>query len=210
LLLLCDLDDTLVDRAGAFAAWARGFVNARRLPPDALDWLIEHDEHGFRPRPRFFAGVRHHFGLPDPVPRLQADFYGVFPGLCRLGPGVPEALVTLRATGWRVAVVTNGSPSQEDKICATGLDCLVDTWCISSIEGVRKPHPRLLEIAAERCGESLEGAWLVGDAPAADIGAAHAAGLPSVWLNRGRTWPRNDYKPTFQAATFGEAVARLP
>ena len=210
MLLLCDLDDTILDREGAFAAWARGFVEARHLPPDALEWLIGHDEHGYRPRPEFFTEVRRRFGLADPVALLQAEFYDVFPGLCRSAPGVEDALVAVRAAGWRVAVVTNGSPAQEGKIVATGLDRLVDTWCISAVEGVRKPDRRLLEIAAERCHETLDGAWLIGDAPHADIGAAHSAGLASVWMTRGRTWPRDDYAPTFQADTFPEAVGHLP
>ena len=209
MLLLCDLDDTLLDRAGAFAAWARGFVEARDLPADALAWLIEHDDDGYRDRPDFFASVRDRFRLPLSSADLQRDFYDAFPGLFHLDPGVGAALARARAEGWCVAVVTNGSPAQEDKILATGLDRLVDAWCISSVEGCRKPEVRLLEIAAERCGVPLGTAWMIGDAPFADIGAAHAGGLPSVWIRRGRTWPRHDYLPTFEAETFPEAVERV-
>ncbi len=209
MLLLCDLDDTLLDRAGAFAAWASAFVEARGLPADALPWLIEHDDDGYRDRPDFFASVRDRFELPLSAAELQRGFYKAFPGLFHLDADVEAALARVRADGWRVAVVTNGSPAQEDKILATGLDRLVDTWCISSVEGCRKPDLRLLEIAADRCRVPLETAWLVGDAPFADIGAAHAAGLPSVWIRRGRTWPRLDYMPTFEAETFPQAVERV-
>ncbi|MFP5319904.1 MAG: HAD family hydrolase [Acidimicrobiia bacterium] len=210
MLLLCDLDDTVVDRAGAFRAWAEGFVDERGLPPDALGWLIEHDDDGYRDRPDFFARVRDHFGLANGAAELEREFYRVFPGLFRCDPAVADALRRARAGGWRIAIVTNGSPSQEDKILATGLDRLVDTWCISAVEGVRKPDPRLLDLAAERCGSSLKGAWLIGDAPFADIGAAQAAGIASVWLTRGRAWPRQDYTPTCQAASFPDAMSYLP
>lgn len=210
MLLLCELDDTVVDRAGAFRAWAGGFVRERSLPPEALAWLVEHDDDGYRDRPEFFAGVRHHFGLTASAAELQRDFYRVFPGLFRCDPEVADAPRQARAGGWRIAIVTNGSPSQEDKILATGLDRLVDAWCISAVEGVRKPDPRLLQLASERCDEPLHGAWLIGDAPFADIGAADAAGLSSVWLTRGRRWPRHDYAPTHEATSFAEAVGYLP
>ena len=206
MLLLCDLDDTLVDRAGAFAAWAAGFVEAWGLPPEATGWLVELDEDGYRPRSDLFARVREHFGLAVAAVELQRDFYQVFAGLFRRDTAVEEALSKVRAAGWRIAVVSNGSPAQEEKIIATGLDRLVDTWCISGVEGVRKPDPRLLEMAAARCGMPLETGWVVGDAPFADVGAANAAGLPSVWVTRGRAWPRADYAPTFEAATFPAAV----
>ena len=39
-LLLIDLDDSLIDRSGSFAAWARGFCAECGRDGD-LDWLIE-------------------------------------------------------------------------------------------------------------------------------------------------------------------------
>ncbi|MDQ4090800.1 MAG: HAD family hydrolase [Actinomycetota bacterium] len=208
--MLVDLDDTIVDRAGAFAEWAATFVEQWRLGADALPWMIEHDRSGFRLRDEFFAGVRERFGVPLSVGELITEFYTVFPPLFTCADEVRDSLVRVRAEGWPIAIVTNGSPTQELKILAAGLDTLVDTWCISSVEGVRKPDPRLLEIAAERCSTTLAGAWLIGDAPDADIGAAVAAGVPSIWLRHGRLWPRDDYSPTFEADSFPEAVAMLP
>lgn len=102
--------------------------------------------------------------------------------------------------------MTNGSPPQESKIRASGLENLVDTWCISEVEGIRKPDPRLLQLGAERCGLSLDSAWVIGDGPAADIAAAHAAGLPSVWIRRGRAWVESAFFPTLQADSFHQAV----
>ena len=86
----------------------------------------------------------------------------------------------------------------------TGLDRLVDAWCVSEIEGSWKPSVPLLAIAAERCGESLSDAWMIGDGPDTDILAADTAGIPSVWLRHGRAWPREDFRPTFEASSFAE------
>ena len=209
-LLLVDLDDTLVDRAGAFHTWATQFAAELGLPDGAVPWLVEHDGDGFRDRPDFFAAAKEHFAVPASVEELERDFFAVFPPSLTSTAEVRDALVAVRAAGWRIAIVSNGAPTQELKIRAAGLDELVDTWCVSSIEGCRKPDRRILDLAAARCGASLEGAWLVGDAPDADIGGAVAAGLPSIWLRRGRTWSRTDYGPTFEADTFAEAVTLLP
>ena len=209
-MLLVDLDDTIVDRAGAFAQWAATFVEAWDLPNGALTWLLGHDRNGYRPRTEFFGAVRDRFRLPLTVEELIDAFYRDFPVLFTCSDEVRGSLTGVRNGGWRIAIVTNGSPTQELKIRAAGLDTLVDTWCISSVEGVRKPDPRLLQIAAERCDATLAGAWFIGDAPDADIGAAVAAGLSSVWLRHGRLWPRDDYSPTFEADSFPEAVTMLP
>jgi FMN phosphatase YigB (HAD superfamily) len=57
-----DLDNTLIDRDGAFLAWARWWVGRAGLGADAVDWLVAHDNGGFTPRPKLFAGFRERFG----------------------------------------------------------------------------------------------------------------------------------------------------
>lgn len=205
-LLLCDLDDTVVDRASTFRRWAEGFVSSRSLGPAALEWFLAEDGDGYRPRPELFALAARRFPLGDGVDDLVAGFYREFGSLFRCGPEVRRALQQARRDGWKLALVTNGTPEQETKIRAAGLDRLVDTWCISGVEGCRKPGTRLLRLAAERCRLPLSRAWMVGDSPEADVGAAHAASIPSVWLRRGRAWPLADFRPTAVADDFPAAV----
>jgi putative hydrolase of the HAD superfamily len=94
-------------------------------------------------------------------------------------------------------VVTNGDTrDQEAKVRRSGLDkCLTD-WVISQEAGVRKPNPRIFQIAADRVRRPLHGAWLIGDSPEVDIGGAHAIGIPSVWIHRGRRWQERRCRPT--------------
>lgn len=42
-LLLCDLDDTVLDRAATFRRWVEGFLARRGLDPAGAGWLIEQD-----------------------------------------------------------------------------------------------------------------------------------------------------------------------
>jgi putative hydrolase of the HAD superfamily len=47
---------------------------------------------------------------------------------------------------------------------------------------------------------------MIGDSAENDIGAAAAAGISSVWLNRGLMWSRTDFRPSAEVDTFAEAI----
>lgn len=50
MLLLVDLDNTLVDRTSAFACWATNFVRSLGRPDSDAAWLITADRDGYEPR----------------------------------------------------------------------------------------------------------------------------------------------------------------
>jgi FMN phosphatase YigB (HAD superfamily) len=207
-LALFDLDDTLIDREAAFASWARSFVVRHGLGDGSLDWLLEHDfaRSGLN-REQFFEVLAARYPVPIAPDRLAVDFLVELPGHL---PPVPEAtfdaLRRLREAGWKVAVVTNGSPHQYGKLAASRVLPLLDAWCISEEVGVAKPNPAIFELAAERCGTSLEGGWIVGDAPEADMAGGRRVGLRTAWIHRGRHWPLCDFVPDATVATPAEAV----
>jgi HAD superfamily hydrolase (TIGR01549 family) len=78
-----------------------------------------------------------------------------------------ETLQSLRQAGWSIAVVTNGEDGvQQATVERIGLSPLVDACVVSGAVGVRKPDPRIFEIARERCGRPGGTAWMVGDGEA--------------------------------------------
>ena len=166
-LACSDLDNTLIDRDGAFLAWARWWVDRAGLGPDAVDWLVAHDNGGFTPpRPLLFARFRQHFGVAVPVDEYDREH----PSFTSVEPAVLDGLASLRTAGWRVAVVTNGGVVQQGrKLAHTGIASAVDYCCISEAAGVRKPDARIFTIAAQGAGTSLAGGWMVGDHPSYDI-----------------------------------------
>jgi FMN phosphatase YigB (HAD superfamily) len=169
-----DLDNTLIDRDGAFLAWARWWVDDAGLGPAAVDWLVAHDGGGFTPRGELFAAFEKEFGVA-----ISVDEYDrVHPSFTWVEPAVLEGLACLRTAGWRLAVVTNGGVVQQSrKLAHTGIVDAVDYCCISEAVGVRKPDARIFSIAAENAGASLDGGWVVGDHPAYDIAGGINAGL---------------------------------
>jgi len=176
-----DLDNTLVDRDGAFLAWARWWVEREGLGEQAIEWLVAHDDGGFRPRPQLFAGVRQAFGVATSVGELVAAYDREHPAFTWVEPAVLDGLASLRTAGWRVAVVTNGNVVQQTgKLEHTGIADAVDYCCVSEAAGVRKPDARIFGIAAEGAGATLEGGWMVGDHPAYDVAGGKNANLNTI------------------------------
>jgi putative hydrolase of the HAD superfamily len=207
-LLLVDLDNTLIDRAGAFARWALEFTSARGGSQEDAAWLVAADRDGFEERERLAAMVGERFGLDG---RTRAGLLAELrAGLVRQitpDPAVTVALRGARAAGWVPFVVTNGTVQQQErKLRHTGLDREVAGWVISEGAGTRKPDPEIFRLAAVQAGQPLRGAWMIGDSAEADIGGARNAGLTAIWLHRGRPWPLTAFQPGHTAGSFPDAV----
>ncbi len=196
-LVFLALDDTLLDRSGAFRLWAKGFLDEIRAPAEDLDWLLSVDADGLTSRWDLADLIRDRYELGIPSIDLLEELHQGPLEHEKLDPLVACALKIAGDAGWVPVVVTNGPEElQETRIRRTGLDRYVADWVISEQAGVSKPNPRIFALAAQRVRMRLGGAWVVGDSPEADIGGAAAMGLPSVWLHRGRDWLDKRYAPT--------------
>jgi len=182
-LALFDLDDTLVDRRGAFHTWAQEFAVTYGLDDRWVTWLDLVDAHRSGSMEQFFAAVRDQFALAESVENLWRQYRRRMPELTTCPAVNLAALVELRAAGWRIGIVTNGmADNQLGKIRSTGLATLVDGWCISADVGIRKPDPDIFRLAAQRCGAYAEGGWMVGDSLPLDVTGGHNAGLRTIWV----------------------------
>jgi HAD superfamily hydrolase (TIGR01509 family) len=207
MLLLVDLDNTLVDRASAFSLWATDFVRSLGRSDSEAAWLVAADRDGYEPRESLARAIKQRFetdlGVEALVKRLLYDHVG----LMAIDPVTTDALTNARESGWRKGVVTNGTTAQQTlKIQTVGLEPYVDTVVISEAEQVKKPDPEIFHIAARRLGAELAGGWMVGDHPAADITGGRAAGLRTGWVSRGKEWPDEMAAPDLSAGTAAEVI----
>jgi putative hydrolase of the HAD superfamily len=209
-LLLLSLDNTLIDRDGAFRAWGRDFLEQIGAPEFDLDWLVSVDADGLTTAWDLADAIQDRYRLRIPsIDLVEIVREGLLERM-RLDPLVACALGIAEDTGWVPVVVTNGETRlQEEKLRRTGLDRYLAAWVISEEVGVRKPNPRIFGIAAERARMRLSGAWVIGDGPEADIAGAEAIGAMSVWLHRGRAWEDPRFAPTLTADSVLAALAML-
>ncbi|MFP4331022.1 MAG: HAD family hydrolase [Spirochaetaceae bacterium] len=104
-----------------------------------------------------------------------------------LEPGVPEALRALAEAGVRRAVISNttfSSPVVEAELEDKGIASFFEFVLSSADLGVRKPDPRIFEVASGMLGVAPEACWYVGNSPFFDVRGAAGAGMRPVWYNR--------------------------
>jgi len=187
--VIFDLDGTLLDRHQSFERFVRDQWTrfARALHPvgqdDYVRVAIELDREGYGPRRGLFTGTVAQFGLPAALAEtLRSDFRAAFPGACVLFPDALPTLAALRAAGFKLGLITNGSVRmQSRKLECLSLPVRFDTVLISDAEGVSKPDPEIFRRALERLGVDAAHACYVGNHPDVDVAGARATGLKAVW-----------------------------
>ncbi|MEQ7126110.1 HAD family hydrolase [Actinopolymorpha sp. B11F2] len=207
-LLLLDLDNTLVDRDAAFRFATTDLLATHGLPATDLDWVLELDASGYRPRGVVARGLLDRYPMLAP-PLVQGFLDNGAADAVTLAASTRTALRHATALGWTPVIVTNGRVrQQEKKIQVCGLGREVAGWVISEGVGAAKPDAGIFARAAEVVGARLaDGGWVVGDSARADIGGAQAIGYPSVWLPLGRIWPAElEYQPTRTADNVSAAI----
>jgi 2-haloacid dehalogenase len=119
-------------------------------------------------------------------------------------PEVPQVLKTLKGSGLRLAILSNGSPSMlEAALNSAGLDTAIEVAYSVEEVGIYKPDPRTyqlacdrLEVAADEVSFQSSNAW---DA----VGAA-AFGMNVAWINRfGQRRERLPFQPAAELRDLG-------
>jgi HAD superfamily hydrolase (TIGR01509 family) len=204
-----DLDDTLVDAKTALRAWSVDFAAeyVSGVEDAASDVYSRVD--AASNWPDFVADVRERYGITAPDAELMEHVAAVYPGKFVLEQQVRHGLAGLRANGWRLGIVTNGSTLvQQAKVDSVGLRPHVDVVIDSEAAGHRKPDRRIFELAADELGVELgPQGWMVGDRLDKDIAGGAAAGLRTIWISQGEPVPEGASRPTHVVGSIAEAFA---
>jgi putative hydrolase of the HAD superfamily len=125
--------------------------------------------------------ILHRAGLP--LAEVPRHLDALWPEHVRLNlwslvpEGLPAALARVRASGVRVAVVSNSEGMLEGLFRELGLLGAFDLVVDSGIVGIEKPDPRIFGIALARFDVPADRALHLGDNYATDVLGARAAGL---------------------------------
>ena len=211
--VLFDLDNTLIDRNGAFRRFCVDLYRSndaiRRVSTEdeAADLMVEFDQDGICDRHQLFEQVISKWpGSFEDEEEAVELYTRQYPTLISLAPRTRRLLEDLRSRGVQCGVVTNGgSEMQWTKVNSSGLVALVDAVVVSGDLEVRKPDPRIFELALGKIGARAESTLFVGDNPVADILGASAVGMTSAWIRLGREWPFADQPPDYALNHVSEA-----
>lgn len=201
-----DLDGTLFDHRGAATTGAVRFLESLGVAASAsviARWFAAETEQFERwragqisfpeQRRERLRAVLPALGVPIPaddggLDELFDAYRHHYEGSWRAYPDSLPLLRTLRAQGYRIGVLTNGTETQQvDKLRRTGLLDAVDVVCTSERIGVQKPDRRAFEVLSDELGVEPGGCLFVGDSVAHDVEAARAAGMHGLLIDHETT-----------------------
>jgi putative hydrolase of the HAD superfamily len=185
--LVIDLDDTLYPRRrflqsgyGAVSAYLASTlgVDADRAYSVLLDCLERGDDR------RAFQVVCRACGLDEETVPVLVEVFRAHQPKIFLGRGARDMLGTLRAAGWKLAVLTNGLPAvQARKVQALRLGELVDHVIYAEhFAPGGKPDTRAFQAAVQRLGTRPSQTVCLGDDPGADVAGGRRLGLATIRL----------------------------
>lgn len=95
-------------------------------------------------------------------------------------------LLTLHQRGYRLGIISNAAYSLdvETLIDKAQIRSFFETIIISANVGIRKPHPRIFQVALEAAKVRPDQALMVGDTLSADILGAQNSDLAGIWITR--------------------------
>ena len=208
--VILDLDDTLYPRRryvqSGFARVARHVAGNRTVSVREAFALLCH-AHGTAPGHEFQVLCAHLGLAEDGIDAWVRLFRAHMPAIW-LPQDAARALRRLREDGFALAVLTNGLPSvQARKVAALGLAPLVDHVIYADEHAPGgKPHEAAFAEALRRLGTSPAETLMVGDDARCDVAGARAAGLRTVWLDRGSGGTR----PACGADAIATGIEQVP
>jgi putative hydrolase of the HAD superfamily len=125
-------------------------------------------------------------GIDDEAVDLARRVYDEFgrSSRWRLYDDVVPAFRRLRDRGLRIGLISNWDGRLVRLMGELGVGGMLDAIVSSADVGLRKPDPRIFELACDRVGVSTADAAHVGDHQYADVLGATAAGMRAVLIDR--------------------------
>jgi HAD superfamily hydrolase (TIGR01662 family) len=156
-------------------------------------------------------------GYSDIPPRqIRAalnEMYGITQSHWQPEDDAIPTLQTLCAQGYHIGLISNAADAQDVQclVDKAGLRPYLELILISAVVGIRKPHPRIFQLALEHWQATPDQAVMVGDTLGADILGGLNAGIATIWITRrANTRDNNDQKDIIQADAVVTRLQDIP
>lgn len=216
--VLFDLDNTLVDRAASLKEYAYRFFTdfrdqlARGEGRKVFDVITSVDSGGYAGWDAIHAELLSRLTWLDKPDMMDLAYYRHlhYTQSAKPMPGLYPTLRHLYRQGILLGIITNGSEhSQQGKIDLLELAPFMTSITISGALGIKKPDPRIFEVALSALGASAQHSWIVGDHPINDIVGGQQVGLTPVWRRGFHPWPAAYPEPAYQIDSLSELTDLL-
>ena len=215
--VLFDLDNTLVDRAGAVVRIAHALydaepaIRANTSRDAAIDRIVELDADGLAGRKLLMERVLEEWpSIARSGEELVAWYRARYVTSLEEDALVQALVAGLSRASMPWGIVTNGSSYQHDKVAVLGLEARPACVIVSEELGYWKPAPEIFHEALRRLGlVAGRHVLFVGDNPDADIAGAQAVGMSTAWVRRGRAWPDGLRPPDHEVDHVSELAPYL-
>jgi putative hydrolase of the HAD superfamily len=199
--VIFDLWNTLAEWPDAeWSEVRRGFAGRLGLTPDEFDqrWYGEVAE--AREMGSLADALAHFDASADVVAELVGARHAVTRQALRPTAGAVETLAELRRRGFRIGLITVCTDDVPALWPETAFHGLFDAEVFSCSVGLRKPDPRIYELALKQLGVKAREAVFVGDGANDELAGAERVGMTAVLLER----------PTEESSWVGLRIRSLP
>jgi len=145
-------------------------------------------------------------------PRIALIIYrDIIKSLITPSPLVIQTLAALKARGYKLGIITDGSINTTYEILMRlAITTFFDTIVVSEEVGTEKPNSRIFKEAAERLNVKTTETMIVGDNLERDIKGGKKAGMTTVLMERHRLSERSRIKPDFKIQIITEVLDLPP
>jgi putative hydrolase of the HAD superfamily len=192
--ILFDLDNTILDRTSTFNNFTNSFLKTYfdhlELKQEIFDRIIYLDQDGYKDKLELFSELIEELPWKEkPLKTELLDFYSSeYVKNAVLMEHAREIVQHLRKK-YKTGLITNGKTLiQYGKIDQLEIRSDFDLIIVSEEAGIKKPDPRIFELALRRLELNPEQCIYIGDHPVNDIEGAAKIGMNTIWMKVNQPW----------------------